>query len=97
MEAVKRIEIVVSELLLRELTDLLDRHQVGGYTVFRGLGGKGDRGFQSGDGAAGEFGNASVLVVCHEPMVPPLMAELKPLLKRFGGMCLVSEAMWLKH
>ena len=97
MEAVKRIEIVVSELLLRELTDLLDRHQVGGYTVFRGLGGKGDRGFQSGDGAAGEFGNASVLVVCHDAMVPPLMAELKPLLKRYGGMCLVSDAMWLRH
>lgn len=97
MQAVKRIEIVVSELLLRKLTDLLDRHEVGGYTVFRGLGGKGDRGFQSGAGAAGEFGNASVLVVCQEPMVSRLMAELRPMLKRYGGMCLVSDALWLKH
>lgn len=97
MTPVKRIEIVVPEHLLRELQELLDRHRPGGYTVMRGLSGKGDRGVQSGDGLSGEFSNAAVLVACPEPVAGPLLEDLRPLLARFGGMCLVSEAQWLRH
>ncbi len=97
MTPVKRIDIVVPEHLLREVLALLDRHRPGGYTVMRGLFGKGDRGVQSGDGLSGEFSNAAILVACAEPVAGPLLEELRPLLERFGGMCLVSDAQWLKH
>lgn len=97
MTPVKRIEIVVPEHVLREVLELLDRHRPGGYTVMRGLSGKGDRGVQSGDGIVGEFSNAAVLVACPEPVAGPLLEDLRPLLARFGGMCLVSEAQWLRH
>ena len=97
MEAVKRIELVVSELVLYDVTDVLERHGVGGYTVARGLSGKGDRGVQSGEGLAGQFANASILVVCPAAEVGALLEDLRRLLARFGGLCLVSDAMWLKH
>jgi hypothetical protein len=97
MTPVKRIEIVVPEHLLREVLALLDSHRPGGYTVMRGLSGKGDRGVQSGDGIVGEFSNAAVLVACDEAVAGRLLEELRPLLGRFGGMCLVSDAQWLKH
>jgi nitrogen regulatory protein PII len=97
MQPVKRIDLVVPEMLLREVTELLDRHGVGGYTVSRGLSGRGDRGVQAGDGLAGEFSNAAVLVVCSQAKVDELLEELRALLKRYGGMCLVSDAMWLRH
>ncbi len=96
-QIVKRIEIVIPEHLLREVVELLDRHRPGGYTVMRGLSGKGDRGVQSGDGIVGEFSNAAVLVACDAALARPLLDELRPLLGRFGGMCLVSDAEWLKH
>ena len=97
MEAVKRIDLVIPEVLLREVCGLLDRQRVGGYTVTRGLSGKGDRGAQTGDGLAGEFSNAGIVVVCPELALPPLLESLRPLLTQFGGMCLVSDAHWLKH
>ena len=50
-----------------------------------------------GDGLAGEFSNAGIVVVCPEAALPPLLESLRPLLSQFGGMCLVSDAHWLKH
>ncbi len=97
MEAVKRIEIVVPEVVLRELTALLEAHKVSGYTVTRGLSGKGHRGAQVGDGLSNEFNNAAVLVACEPTALTPLTEALRPLLKRYGGMCLISDAMSLKH
>ena len=97
MEPVKRIDIVIAEVALAELTTLLARHSVGGYTVTRGLSGLGDRGAQPGDGLAGEFSNAAVLVVCQQAQISDLMSDLRALLKRFGGLCLQSDALWLKH
>ncbi len=97
MTPVKRIELIVPEHLLREVLELLDRHRPGGYTVMRGLAGKGPRGVQSGDGIVGEFSYAWVLVACEAAVMPALAAELRPLLSRFGGLCLVSDAMSLEH
>lgn len=97
MTPVKRIEIVVPEHALREVLDLLEHHRPGGHTVMRGLAGKGDRGVQTGDGLVAEFSNALVLVACEPSLETGLLEALRPLLKRFGGMCLVSEARWLLH
>jgi hypothetical protein len=41
----------------------LERHQVAGYTVTGGMAGKGDRGNFTREGLAGEFTNASILIV----------------------------------
>lgn len=97
MERMKRIDLVVPELLLREVTATLDRHGVGGYTVSRGLSGRGDRGLQTGEGLAGEFSNAGVMVVCAEAPLAALLEDLRVLLGRHGGMCLVSDTLALRH
>ena len=97
MERMKRIDLVVPELLLREVTATLDRHGVGGYTVSRGLSGRGDRGVQAGDGLAGEFSNAGVMVVCEEAPLAALLEDLRVLLGRHGGLCLVSDTLALRH
>jgi hypothetical protein len=97
MEPVKRIEIVVAEFVLPDLFDILKRRQTGGYTVTTGLSGRGDRGVQTGEGTAGEFANACVVIACTETAIAGLLDDVRKLLKSYGGMCLVSDAMWLKH
>lgn len=97
MQPVKRIEIVIPEHALRDLLAVISRSSPGDYTVFRGLGGRGDRGIQSGDGVVGEFSNAAVLMACDEAQAGALLEDLRALLRQFGGMCLVSDANWLKH
>lgn len=96
MEAVKRIEIVVSEVIANDVVDLLDRHCVSGYTTARGLGGKGSRGVQASEGLTGDA-NVGFLIACPAPTLGPLVEDLRALLKRYGGMCLVSDALWLRH
>jgi hypothetical protein len=97
MTLVKRIELIVPEHLLREALDVVDRHHPGGYSLMRGLSGKGDRGLQSADGIVGEFSNAWVLVACEPEVGSRIVAALRPLLSRFGGLCLVSDASLLEH
>ncbi len=97
MEPVKRIEIVVAEFVLPDLFEILKRRRTGGYTVATGLSGRGDRGVQTGEGTAGEFANACVVIACPEAAITDLLDDVRKLLKLYGGMCLVSDAMWLKH
>lgn len=59
--------------------------------------GRGDRGTRPGDGLSGEFNNAYTLVACLEAEAPKLVELVRPMLIQFGGICLVSDAMWVKH
>jgi hypothetical protein len=97
MEAVKRIELIVPEFLVAEIVQRLGRRGVEAYTVTRGLSGRGERGVQDGEGTAGEFSNAAVLVATPPAAVAALLEDLRPLLARYGGLCLVSDAMSLRH
>jgi hypothetical protein len=97
MQAVKRIEIIVAEIVLRDVLGLLERHHVAGYTVTRGLSGKGDRGNFTPEGLAGEFSNTSILIVASLTGNEPLLDDLRKLLAKYGGLCLVSDALWLEH
>lgn len=97
MIAVKRIELVIPEHLLRDAIAVIDAHQPGGYTVLRGLSGKGDRGLQIDAGIVSDSANAAVLIACDPEVAVQIAEALRPLLRRFGGMCLVSDALWLKH
>ncbi len=97
MTPVKRIEIVAESHGLREIRRWLDQHGVDAYTVIRGVVGRGERGEQAGDELSDVFSNAYLLTTCEVGDLDRILAGLRPLLARFGGMCLVSDAMWLRH
>jgi hypothetical protein len=97
MQPVKRIEVIVPDIVLRDVLGLLERHQVAGYTVTGGLAGKGDRGNFAPEGLAGEFTNTGILIVVPLTGNETLLEDLRKVLAKFGGLCLVSDAQWLKH
>lgn len=94
---VKRIEIIVPEHAVADVLELVGSHKLTGYTLLRGLAGRGGRGLQSGDGLVGTFSNAMLLLACEGGSEVPLLEALRPLLSRWGGLCLVSEAQALRH
>lgn len=96
MQPVKRVEIVVDSPEVPDLLALLRRERVGGYTVFAHLSGRGDRGERRDDEPSGG-GNACVLVAVPEAQLQRLVELVRPVLKRRGGMCLVSDASWVLH
>jgi len=94
----KRIEIVIEQPLAERMIETLQRLGAPGYTLLRNVGGGGDRGDRRADELAGDSSNCLFLIACDDPEVVQRITEgVRPLLTRFGGICLVSDCLWLSH
>lgn len=94
--SMKRIEIVIDAEKLEELISLLMETGVRGYTVLKKAGGLGTRGTRSPDDVLWEQENAIVILACKDDQASRVVNLLRPKLKGFGGMCLVSDCEWVE-
>lgn len=97
MTAITRLEIVIDAAHTPEMIRALREAGAPGYTLVRDVQGSGDRGDRGGDGLGNVFRNCYLLLAVPEEQVNALTEAARPLLKRYGGMCLMSEAKWLSH
>ena len=97
MEPVKKIELVTNSVEIGKVLELLERVDVPGYTVIRNAIGKGDRGRASDDIEVTVLSNVYVMTVCTEEKVNKVVEAMRPILKRFGGVCLISDAQSVVH
>ena len=97
MIPIKRIEIVIGERHSKQVTETLQAQGLDGWTVVRNVLGAGSRGPQLSDEVTGVSSNHWILVACPADRVEGLLEPLRSLLKRFGGVCLISDAHWLRH
>ncbi len=97
MQEVKKVEIVVDAYHVDRVLDILDHVQVSGYTLIKDTDGKGDKGIACSDLDC-LFSNNYIMTVCtNDEQLNALVTELTPLLKKFGGICLVTPAKWVVH
>ena len=94
--AMKRFEIVIGVEQLEQLTELLDRCSVRGYTVLKNAGGLGSRGVRDPGDVLWEQENVMVVLACKDDQAQKIVNELRPVLKSLGGMCLISDCLWLE-
>jgi nitrogen regulatory protein PII len=92
MRAVKRVEIVVDFMELGHVTRMLEKAGISRFTIIREAIGRGDRGQRWGDGLSGEFTNSYILIACGETEAACIADLIRPVLTRFGGLCLISDA-----
>ena len=97
MKPVKRIEIIIDSLDLRAFLEELEGIGVTSYSIIRDVIGSGDRGERGGDMLNDAMKNAYILIACDAAEVEKITEALRPHLKRYGGICLVSDAQWLIH
>lgn len=90
-QPVKRIEIILLQNAMAEVTAKLDALGMGGYSIIENILGRGERGLRAGIGL-GVFQYQYLLIACEEAQVQPIVETVNPYLKRFGGLCLISEA-----
>lgn len=94
--AMKRFEIVIGIEQLEDLMDLLEKSGVRGYTVVKNASGFGSRGARNADDVLMEQENIVVIMACKDDQAQRVINELRPALKGFGGMCLISDCLWLE-
>jgi nitrogen regulatory protein PII len=97
VQDVKRIEIVVGSQVASALLDELDRLGIRDHTAVNGVSGRGARGERGGDPFSGAFDNTYVLIAVDPAEVDRVVEAVRPVLRRHGGMCLVSDARWVRH
>ena len=97
MHSVKRIEIISDEVEMHKVLDSLDNIGVPDYTVIRNVLSKTSRGNASDDLAmTGLGGNVYVIFYCKQEKVKDVVAEIRPILNKFGGACHISDAMEIR-
>ncbi len=97
MQAAKKIEIVCDTLEVKNVVKLLEAIGVSGYTIIRDVVGKGGRGIRRGDDLTDVFKNSMILTVCNAEQIPEVVDAIRPILKRFGGICLISDTHYVLH
>lgn len=97
MHAVKRIEIISDEVEMHKVLDGLDNIGVPDYTVIKNVQSKTSRGNASDDLAmTGLGGNVYVIFYCPQEKVKDVVAEIRPILNKFGGACYISDVMEIR-
>lgn len=94
--AMKRFEIVIGIEQLDQLMELIEKNQIRGYTLLKNVGGYGSRGVRDPDDVLLEQENIMVVLACKEDQALRLLSELRPAMKKFGGMCLISDCNWVE-
>ena len=92
MHQVKRIEIVIDKPHVSDVKRVLDRIGVPGLTILDTLAGYGGRGTRTGGDLSDAQVNRYLITTCRPDQLDELAAALEPLLERFGGLCLISDA-----
>ena len=97
MQNIKKLEIITDKREMDEVRAVLEASGVSGYTIVRDVLGQGGRGLQSGDDLTDVFQNSYLLTTCEPDEVAAIVEAIRPLLRKRGGVCLVSDAQWLIH
>lgn len=97
MKSVKRFEIIIERLHARDVVDAIERAGITGYSLLHDVTGKGDRGDRAGDELTEVFRNCCIIVAVPVEAANEVVESIRPLLKAYGGICLVSDALWVNH
>jgi nitrogen regulatory protein PII len=94
LKPVKKVEIIVSELEVAAILKVLKKNLVKNYTVINNLSGSGEHGY-SGDDL---ITNSCIMVICTEPDLPEQLSKaMEPIMKKLGGIFIVTEGQWIAH
>lgn len=97
MKPVSKVEIVIDSLEVENVAKLLDEVGVSGYSIINDVVGKGHRGVRSGYELTDLFKNSYIMVVCDEKEMYKIVEAIRPIIKKFGGMCIVSDVVMRIH
>jgi nitrogen regulatory protein PII len=97
IKLVRRIEITIASIESKKICKILDTAGVIDYTIVKNVTGKGERGRISDDLELADMGDDYITAICDDAQEDTVIAAIRPLLKRYGGMCTISDAKLVLH
>jgi len=97
MFSIKRVELVIEAVEKANVISALKKININSYTIYKHVGGCGDRGDRDELAFGEKFENITFVIACPENRLSSVIEALRPILKSYGGMCLVSDAQWVIH
>ena len=97
MKPVQRLEIIVERSIRDKILDVLTHAGCHGWSILPVSSGHGHRGTRGLEGLPGGLENELILAAVDDGQLPAVLDQLRPLLERWGGVCMVSQALWLRH
>jgi hypothetical protein len=91
MDTIKRIELIVPSVEVNEVIKRFKKVDIIKYSLIHHVVGRGDKGEVLED-LDDQSGNTYILATCMSGQEDKLFWELQPILQRFGGTYLVSDA-----
>ncbi len=92
MIKVKKVEIIANCMDVRTVIKEMEQVGINGYSVIRGVSGRGKHGKTHEESHIDSMTSCYIMAACPEAQAEALIVAVTPLLKRFGGICLVSDA-----
>jgi nitrogen regulatory protein PII len=94
LQSVKKVEIIVNYLEVAAVIKILKKNMINNYTVINNVSGSGEHGY-SGDDL---ITNSYIMIICTDlDIAEQLSKAMEPLLKKLGGIFIVSDAQWIAH
>ena len=94
LQPIKKIEIIVSYLEVPAVLKILKKNLVKRYTVINNISGSGEHGY-SGDDL---ITNSYIMIICTElELAEQLSTAMQPLLKKLGGIFIITDGQWIAH
>lgn len=94
LQPIKKIEIIVSYLEVPAVLKILKKNLVKRYTVINNVSGSGEHGY-SGDDL---ITNSYIMIICTElELAEQLSLAMQPLLKKLGGIFIITDGQWIEH
>lgn len=91
MDTIKRIELVVPAIELKPVVKRLKKIGIDKYSIIRNVIGRGKFG-ESTDDLDDQLSSVYILTTCRAGQEQELYLELQPILQKFGGVFLVTDA-----
>jgi len=95
MKSMKKVEFIFESVYMNRLLDIFKNNNISGYTIIKNIEGCGGHGLKTADDVTDVFSNNYVFTVCEKEQFLSMEKEIRAFTKKYGGKCIVSDAMLL--
>lgn len=92
----KKVEIIIEVVKIPKIIRLIDSLGLSGYSIIHNVEGRGAHGMCDAQEVTDVLSNDYVLIICTDEEAQRLFDEVAPILKKYGGICYMSDVQKFK-